>query len=110
MALVSVEDLSIVFGGLAVLLLTLNGPLHDLSDYYLFSAHMVQHLLLTLVVPPLLLAGTPARMLDALLARQDVLARLKKRHGVTLSAVLEARERLAAELDGLVEVFGSLRR
>ena len=35
----------------------LNGPLHDLSDYYLFSAHMVQHLLLTLVVPPLLLTG-----------------------------------------------------
>ena len=57
------------FGGLAVLLLTLNGPLHDLSDYYLFSAHMVQHLLLTLLVPPLLLAGTPGAMLDALLAR-----------------------------------------
>ena len=57
------------FGALTVLLLALNGPLHDLSDSYLFSAHMIQHLLLTLVVPPLLLAGTPARMLDALLAR-----------------------------------------
>src|SRR5262249_14855842 len=51
-----------------VLLLALNGPLHDLSDYYLFSAHMVQHLLLTLVVPPLLLAGTPRWMADALVA------------------------------------------
>src|SRR5256885_10840471 len=37
---------------------SLNGPLHDLGDYYLFSAHMVQHLLLTLGVPPLLLTGT----------------------------------------------------
>src|SRR5205814_2219676 len=55
------------FAGLGVLLLALNGPLHDLSDYYLFSAHMVQHLLLTLVVAPLLLAGTPAFMLDRLL-------------------------------------------
>src|SRR5439155_480419 len=45
------------FAGLGVLLLALNGPLHDLSDYDLFSAHMVQHLLLTLVVAPLLLAG-----------------------------------------------------
>src|SRR5262249_9588191 len=54
---------------LAVLLLALNGPLHDLSDYYLFSAHMVQHLLLTLVVPPLLLAGTPRWMADALVGR-----------------------------------------
>ena len=29
--------------------------MHDLSDYYLFSVHMVQHLLLTLVFPPLLI-------------------------------------------------------
>jgi putative membrane protein len=54
---------------LLVLLAALNGPLHDLSDYYLFSAHMVQHLLLTLVVPPLLLAGTPGWMADALVRR-----------------------------------------
>ena len=54
---------------LLVLLVALNGPLHDLSDYYLFSAHMVQHLLLTLVVPPLLLAGIPSWMADALVRR-----------------------------------------
>jgi len=53
--------------GLAALLVALNGPLHDLSDWYLVSAHMVQHLVLTLVVPPCLLAGTPPWMLDALL-------------------------------------------
>ena len=40
-------------GGLLVMFLSLNGPLHDLSDYYLFSAHMVQHLTLTLIVPAL---------------------------------------------------------
>src|SRR5437899_8516385 len=57
------------FGGLVLLLGALTGPLHDLSDYYLFSAHMVQHLLLTLVVPPLLLAGTPGWIADALLGR-----------------------------------------
>ena len=54
---------------LLVLLVALNGPLHDLSDYYLFSAHMVQHLLLTLVVPPLLLAGIPSWMADAIVRR-----------------------------------------
>jgi putative membrane protein len=57
---------ALFLGGLIVLLVALNGPLHDLSDYYLFSAHMVQHLLLTLMVPPLLLAGTPGWMADAL--------------------------------------------
>jgi putative membrane protein len=54
-------------GGLAALLLALNGPLHDLSDWYLFSAHMIQHLVLTLVVPPLLLTGVPGWMVDGLL-------------------------------------------
>jgi putative membrane protein len=53
-------------GALVTLLAVLNGPLHALSDRYLFSAHMVQHLALTLVVPPLLLVGLPAWMVDAL--------------------------------------------
>ena len=57
---------------LVVLLLALNGPVHDLSDYYLFSMHMVQHLVLTLLFPPLLLAGIPEWLLRPLLARPGV--------------------------------------
>jgi putative membrane protein len=56
------------FAGLVALALALNGPLHDLSDFYLFSAHMVQHLVLTLAVPPLLLLGIPTWMADRMLA------------------------------------------
>jgi putative membrane protein len=56
------------YGALLSLVVTLNGPLHDLADAYLFSAHMVQHLVLTLLFPPLLLLGTPTWMADALLA------------------------------------------
>jgi putative membrane protein len=51
------------FAALALIFLSLNGWIHDLSDYYLFSAHMVQHLVLTLVAPPLLIMGTPGWML-----------------------------------------------
>src|SRR5215207_7884016 len=47
------------YAGLLLMFVALNGPLHDLSDYYLFSAHMVQHLVLSLVVAPLLILGTP---------------------------------------------------
>jgi putative membrane protein len=53
--------------GMGLMLLALQGPLHELSDYFLFSAHMVQHLLIMLVVPPLLMAGTPGWMLRPLL-------------------------------------------
>jgi len=35
-------------------------PVHDLSERFLYSVHMTQHLLFTLVAPPLLLLGTPA--------------------------------------------------
>ncbi len=51
------------FLGLATIFFSLNGWLHDVSDFYLFSAHMVQHLVLTLIVPPLLIMGTPGWML-----------------------------------------------
>ena len=62
------------FAGLVVIFLSLNGPLHDLSDTYLFSAHMVQHLLLSLAVPPLLLVGTPGWMLRPFLANAKIAA------------------------------------
>ncbi len=61
------------FAGCAVLLLSLNGPIHELSDYYLLSAHMVQHWLLTLVVPLLWLLSIPSNLLDPLLDRPVVL-------------------------------------
>lgn len=60
------------FSGLLVIFASLNGPLHDLSDYYLFSAHMVQHLLLSLAVPPLLLAGTPGWLLRPLIENRII--------------------------------------
>jgi putative membrane protein len=63
-----VEPLKAVsFGGaLLVLVAALTGPIHDLSDYYLFSAHMIQHMLLVFAMPPLLLYGTPGFMLRPL--------------------------------------------
>jgi putative membrane protein len=58
---------------LLVLLVSLNGPIHDLSDYYLFSVHMVQHLLLTLLFPPLLILGIPGWLLRPILQHPRVL-------------------------------------
>ncbi len=49
--------------------LALNGPLHDLSDYYSFSAHMAQHLLLTEVWAPLLILGLPPWLVGVLVRR-----------------------------------------
>ena len=54
-------------GGCATILVALGPPLDDWSDYYLLTAHMVQHLLLILLAPPLLLLGLPAWTLRPLL-------------------------------------------
>ncbi len=53
--------------GVLVLLLALVSPIDTLADRYLFSAHMVQHMLLILVVPPLLIMGIPQGLTDRLL-------------------------------------------
>jgi putative membrane protein len=42
-----------------VMLLALISPIDVLADDYLFSAHMLQHMLLVLAVPPLLILGIP---------------------------------------------------
>jgi putative membrane protein len=57
---------------LGVMFFSLNGWLHDLSDSYLFSAHMVQHLMLALVVAPLMIMGTPGDVLRPLLSVRGV--------------------------------------
>jgi putative membrane protein len=54
---------AVFHGALVLMFFSLNGWLHDLSDAYLFSAHMVQHLMLALVVAPLLIMGTTGEML-----------------------------------------------
>ena len=59
--------------GLGVMWLASDWPVHDVAEGYLYSAHMVQHLLLTLVVALLLLGGIPAWMARTLVGRGRLL-------------------------------------
>jgi putative membrane protein len=58
--------------GMAVLWLGADWPIHDLAERYLYSMHMVQHLLFTLVAAPLLIVGMPAWLLRAFLRPPSV--------------------------------------
>ena len=54
---------TLYFGlGLIVLWLALETPLDTISDYYLDSVHMLQHVLLGFVAPPLMLLGLSPAM------------------------------------------------
>ena len=52
-----------------LLLIDLVSPIDTLGDTYLFSAHVLQHFLLAVVIPPLWLLGTPGSFAGALLKR-----------------------------------------
>jgi putative membrane protein len=61
-------------GAVAIMFFTLNGPLHELADESLFSAHMIQHMLLMLVMPPFLLMGLPRELMRRLVRDRTVLS------------------------------------
>jgi len=58
--------------GVLVIFLALVSPIDEIGDRYLFSMHMVQHLLLTMVGPPLLLLGTPEVVLKPIIRNRFV--------------------------------------
>ena len=59
--------------GLAALWAGADYPIHDLSEGYLFSVHMIQHMIFSLIAPPLLLLGTPRWLLRSLLVSPRIL-------------------------------------
>ena len=63
--------------GVLVIFVSLLSPIHFLSDGYLFSAHMLQHVLLTLVAPPLLILGTPEWLVRPIL-RPNLMFRIAR--------------------------------
>jgi putative membrane protein len=61
-AVVTPLQLTCWISGLVALLVASDWPVHDLGERYLFSVHMLQHLVYSIVAAPLLLLGTPAWM------------------------------------------------
>lgn len=62
------REVSFFATGLALVWLSSDWPVHDLAEGHMYSIHMVQHTVLTLIAPPLLLLGTPRWLLRHLLA------------------------------------------
>lgn len=68
---------------LLMLVAALASPVGQLADGYLFSAHMLQHLLLVLIVPPLVLLGVVPASRARPAGRPHLLGRLVSRPVVT---------------------------
>lgn len=69
---VSIRQAAALAAALATIFVALNGPVDSIADDGCFTAHMLQHLLLALVMPPFLLLATPDWMLRPLLRWRTV--------------------------------------
>jgi len=53
-------------GAMVLLWFASDWPMHDISEEYLYSAHMLQHMVLAYFVPPLALIATPEWLMRAI--------------------------------------------
>lgn len=65
--------------GSAILMLWVasDWPIHDIGEQYLYSAHMLQHMMLSYFLPPLVLLATPEWLLRAIVGDGKVYAGLR---------------------------------
>jgi putative membrane protein len=61
------------FAGTAFLWIGADYPIHDLAERYLFSVHMVQHMIFSFAAAPLLLMGIPVWLMRAILSPPKLL-------------------------------------
>jgi putative membrane protein len=54
-------------GAMAMLFAASSWPIHQISEQYLYSAHMLQHMMLSYFLPPLVLLATPSWLLRVVL-------------------------------------------
>ena len=52
-------------------------PMHDIGEQYLYSAHMLQHMMLSYFLPPLVLLATPEWLLRLLVGNGRTYAVLR---------------------------------
>jgi putative membrane protein len=60
---VSRRQLTWFVGAMLVLFIGSDWPMHDIAEEYLYSVHMVQHMLITYFLPPMVLLATPEWLL-----------------------------------------------
>lgn len=60
------------YAGVAILILAVATPMDEIGEKYLFSMHMLQHVILIFILPPFLILGLPNWLVDFLLRTEGL--------------------------------------
>ncbi|MCY4068585.1 MAG: cytochrome c oxidase assembly protein [Acidimicrobiaceae bacterium] len=82
--------------GVLLLWVSADWPMHDIAEDYLYSVHMVQHLLISFVVPPLLVMAVPEWLARLILTEDSRASRMIRRatHPLVAGVVFNALQGL----------------
>ena len=64
-AVVTRRQIQSFAAGALIMWIASDWPMHDIAEEYLYSVHMLQHMMLSYFVPPLMLLATPKWLFDA---------------------------------------------
>ena len=65
-AVVTRRQIQAFTAGALLMWIASDWPIHDIAEEYLYSVHMMQHMMLSYFVPPLMLLATPKWLFDAI--------------------------------------------
>ncbi len=82
--------------GVLLLWISADWPMHDIAEDYLYSVHMLQHLLISFVVPPLMVMAVPEWLARLILMEGSRAARIIRRmtHPVAAGVIFNALQGL----------------
>lgn len=85
---VSRRQIGYFTAAMALLWFGADWPVHDIGEQYLYSVHMVQHMIFSYAVPPLALMATPAWMVRTLVGNGRVFRAYRAMTGPIVAGVL----------------------
>lgn len=95
----------VAFGGAMFLLwLASDWPMHDVAEGYLYSVHMLQHMILSYFVPPLALLATPTWLMRILIGQGRLYATVKWFARPVTAAVIFNASVMVIHIPGLVNL------
>jgi putative membrane protein len=89
-------------GAMVLLWVASDWPMHDIAEQYLYSAHMLQHMILSYFVPPLALLATPTWLMRLLIGDGRLYAIVKWFARPVTAAVIFNASVMIIHIPGLV--------